>query len=75
MPLKVKVPSKGKGKGKKVDDRFVSDKARQNYQATAKRKDKGFIPERGLTATQANEWSLGRSWEDFMSEPEHAAVE
>lgn len=71
----VKVPSGGKGKGKKVDNRFISDNARKRYKGAAQRKDKGFIPERGLTTNHADEWSKGRLSGLFMSQLKHAAVE
>ena len=63
------------GKGKKVDNRFVNEAARKRYEEVIKQKDKGFIPERGLTAKQAMDWSRGRNWAMFMSAPEEPAVE
>ena len=51
MPPKVKHQYKGKGKGKNVDDRFVNEEARKRYKGAIQRKDKGIIPERGLTAS------------------------
>ena len=77
MAPKIKQPYKGKSKskGKSVTNRFVNDEARKRYEAVIQRKDKGFIPERGLTATQALDWSRGRRWDMFMRAPEVLAVE
>lgn len=73
--MPIKIASKGEGKGKQVNNRFVSEKARQWYESAIKRKDKGFIAERGSTTTHAEDWSRRRKWDLFMSESEHLAIE